>query len=147
MVPRGRLNLAEQVVQRAEQYGYEGVEVDGKRPHGNPRRLAARPRISFDGALNAPPGARTYAVANNDFSSPVPGAPRVPERADVRDLIRMTGGTSAKGAAFLAWPGAAAAQGGGRYDLAKAVWQINAPDVLAGETWRCREAVERLVAL
>src|SRR5512139_2147533 len=33
---RGGALTLEQVVDRAKQYAYEGVEVDGKRPHGNP---------------------------------------------------------------------------------------------------------------
>ena len=33
---RGAALTLEQVIDRAKQYGYEGVEIDGKRPHGNP---------------------------------------------------------------------------------------------------------------
>jgi hypothetical protein len=33
---RGDALSLEQVIQRAKEYGYEGVEIDGKRPHGDP---------------------------------------------------------------------------------------------------------------
>src|SRR4030042_3729792 len=33
---RGEALTLEQVIKRAKKYGYEGIEIDGKRPHGNP---------------------------------------------------------------------------------------------------------------
>src|SRR5580700_8758719 len=33
---RGDALTVEQVVGRAHKFGYQGVEIDGKRPHGNP---------------------------------------------------------------------------------------------------------------
>ncbi|MGI8785988.1 MAG: hypothetical protein ACR2L2_20335 [Acidobacteriota bacterium] len=33
---RGEPLTLEQLVQRAKKYGYAGIEIDGKRPHGNP---------------------------------------------------------------------------------------------------------------
>ena len=34
----------EDIVHRAKDYGYDGVELDGKRPHGNPMDLDGRTR-------------------------------------------------------------------------------------------------------
>jgi len=33
---RGDALTVEQVIERARKFGYQGVEIDGKRPHGNP---------------------------------------------------------------------------------------------------------------
>lgn len=33
---RGDALTVEQVIERAGKFGYRGVEIDGKRPHGNP---------------------------------------------------------------------------------------------------------------
>jgi hypothetical protein len=33
---RGDALTLEQIIGRAKQYGYQGIEVDGKRPHGDP---------------------------------------------------------------------------------------------------------------
>jgi hypothetical protein len=33
---RGEALTLEQVIKRAKKYDYEGIEIDGKRPHGNP---------------------------------------------------------------------------------------------------------------
>jgi len=33
---RGDALTVEQVIERATKFGYQGVEIDGKRPHGNP---------------------------------------------------------------------------------------------------------------
>src|SRR3954471_7976237 len=86
---RGSALTLEQVIERARRFGYEGVEVDGKRPHGNPLDLpAARCRELRLRAAGA--GVATYAVAaNNDFSSPIPEH-RESQLAYVKELIRMT---------------------------------------------------------
>lgn len=36
---RGDALTTEQVIERAARFGYQGVEIDGKRPHGNPLDL------------------------------------------------------------------------------------------------------------
>ena len=33
---RGRALTLEELIDRARRFGYDGVEIDGKRPHGNP---------------------------------------------------------------------------------------------------------------
>src|SRR5206468_11577397 len=37
---RGDALTVEQVIGRAKKFGYHGVEIDGKRPHGNPLDLS-----------------------------------------------------------------------------------------------------------
>jgi sugar phosphate isomerase/epimerase len=140
---RGGALTLEQVIDRAKQYGYDGVEVDGKRPHGNPLDW---PKTRCEGLLRYAHdhGVEIYAVAaNNDFSSPIPEH-RESQLAYVRDLIRMTADLGAKVLrVFLAWPGVTLVrEGGGRYDIAKAVWQKAHEAFSPEETWAwCREGL------
>src|SRR6186713_3189959 len=39
---RGRALTLDELIGRAREYGYEGVEIDGKRPHGSPLDLPRR---------------------------------------------------------------------------------------------------------
>jgi sugar phosphate isomerase/epimerase len=131
------------VIQRAKQYGYAGVEIDGKRPHGNPLdwprgRCQDLLRYAHDH------GVEIYAVAaNNDFSSPIPEH-RECQLVYVRELIRMAADLGASVLrVFLAWPGVTLLrEGGGRYDIAKAVWQKAHDAFSSEETWAwCREGL------
>ena len=140
---RGGALTLEQVIDRAKQYGYDGVEVDGKRPHGNPLdwpkgRCQELQKHAHDR------GVEIYAVAgNNDFSSPIPEH-RECQLVYMRDLIRMTADMGAKVLrVFLAWPGVTLLrEGGGRYDIAKAVWQKAHESFSPEETWAwCREGL------
>ena len=140
---RGGALTLEQVVDRAKQYGYEGVEIDGKRPHGNPLDWP-RDRCQALRGYARDRGVEIYAVAaNNDFSSPIPEH-RECQLVYMRDLIRMTADLGAKVVrVFLAWPGVTLLrEGGGRYDIAKAVWQKAHESFSSEETWAwCREGL------
>jgi sugar phosphate isomerase/epimerase len=136
---RGAALTLEQVIDRAREYGYAGIEIDGKRPHGNPldmpgdRCLELRQRA--DDA-----GLEIYAVAaNNDFSSPIPEH-REAQLAYARELIRMTADLRAPTLRmFAAWPGVTLSSNGGRYDLARRVWATAHEDRAGEEAWdRCR---------
>ena len=86
---RGRALSLEETISRAKEYGYDGIEIDGKRPHGNPldwpKARCRELRSLADGE-----GVDIYAVAaNNDFSDPVPEV-REAQVCFVRELIRMT---------------------------------------------------------
>ncbi len=134
----------EQVIQRAKQFGYDGVEIDGKRPHGNPLDMP-RERCRQLRKYAADQGVEIYAVAaNNDFSSPFPES-REAQLLYVRELIRMTADLGAKVLrVFLAWPGVTAVpEGGGRYDIAKKVWDETHKDFSADRTWAwCRDGLK-----
>src|SRR4029453_351030 len=93
------------MITRAKQYGYDGIEIDGKRPHGNPLD-SPTPRRRELRALAQRTGIDTFAVAaNNDFSNPVPEV-REAQICCVRDLIRMTADLGAPTLrVFLAWWG------------------------------------------
>jgi hypothetical protein len=133
----------EQVIGRARKFGYQGVEIDGKRPHGNPLDMPqARCRQLRKMARDQ--GLEIYAVAaNNDFSSPIPEH-REAQLVYVRELMRMTAGLGAGIVrVFLAWPGVTLLpEGGGRYDLAKAAWQNEHKDFSEEQTWAwCRQGL------
>jgi sugar phosphate isomerase/epimerase len=140
---RGDALTVEQVVARAHKFGYQGVEIDGKRPHGNPLEMPAA-RCRDLRSMAADQGVQIYAVAaNNDFSSPIPEH-RESQLVYTRELMRMTAGLGAKLLrVFLAWPGVTLRpEGGGRYDLALAVWKAEHRDFSAEQTWAwCRETL------
>ena len=140
---RGDALSLEQVIERAKRFGYQGVEIDGKRPHGNPLDMP-RTRCRQLRQLAADRGIEIYAVAgNNDFSSPIPEH-REAQLLYNRELIRMTADLGAKTMrVFLAWPGVTALPGGGgRYDLAQAAWKQEHQSFSAEQTWAwCRESL------
>ncbi len=137
---RGGALSVEQVIDRAVKFGYQGVEIDGKRPHGNPLDLP-KARCQQLRKKAADLGIEIYAVAgNNDFSSPVPEH-RETQLVYLRELMRMTTELGAKVVrVFLAWPGVTLKpEGGGRYDIAQAVWRAEHKDVSDEQTWEwCR---------
>ncbi|HEY2158685.1 MAG TPA: sugar phosphate isomerase/epimerase family protein, partial [Isosphaeraceae bacterium] len=139
---RGEPLTLPQMIERARQYGYDGIEIDGKRPHGNPldwptarcRDLRAR----ADGE-----GIEIYAVAaNNDFSNPVPEV-REAQICMVRDLIRMAADLDAPTLrVFLAWWGVTRHPQLATYDIAEGYWPIVHEKFTTEEIWGwCREAL------
>jgi sugar phosphate isomerase/epimerase len=139
---RGEPLTLPQMITRAKQYGYDGIEIDGKRPHGNPldwptdrcRDLRSR----ADGE-----GIEIYAVAaNNDFSNPVPEV-RESQICMVHDLIRMTSDLGAPTLrVFLAWWGVTLHPKLATYDIAEGYWPIVHEKFTTEETWGwCREGL------
>ena len=139
---RGRALTLEEVVQRAKEYGYDGVEIDGKRPHGNPldwpkkrcRRLRA---MAEDHRIEI------YSVAaNNDFSSPIPEH-RECQIAYMRALIRMASDFGAKTLrVFLAWPGVTKHPQVAKYSIARAIWDFTHKHFSEEQTWAwCRDSL------
>lgn len=140
---RGGALTAEQVLQRAKLFGYEGVEIDGKRPHGNPLDMP-KSRCQRLRKMAADLGLEIYAISgNNDFSSPIPEH-RESQLVYLRELMRMTADLGAKIVrVFLGWPGVTLRpEGGGRYDIAQAVWKAAHKDFTEEQTWAwCREGL------
>jgi len=136
---RGPALTIEQLIDRACEYGYAGIEIDGKRPHGNPLDMPA-PRCHELRERAAGGGVPIYAVAaNNDFSSPIPEH-RESQLAYVRELIRMTAALGAPVLRmFCAWPGVTLGPNGGQYEVAQRVWRIAQHDAGEAYAWdRCR---------
>jgi sugar phosphate isomerase/epimerase len=139
---RGKELPLEEVVRRAKQYGYDGMEIDGKRPHGNPLDWPASKcrelRRVADGE-----GIDIYSVAaHNDFSSPI-CEHRESEMAYVRELARMTSDLGAKTLRiFFAWCGVTRHPQLGRYDISRQLWKAEHESCSPEDTWAwCREGM------
>jgi sugar phosphate isomerase/epimerase len=133
----------DELIGRAKKYGFAGIEIDGKRPHGCPldwpksRCAEFRKKVEDQGLVIS------NVAADNDFSSPI-SEHREAQLANVRDLIRMTSDLNAKKLrVFLAWPGATKRpHGGGRYDIAQNTWALVHKDFSEEQTWEwCREGL------
>jgi sugar phosphate isomerase/epimerase len=139
---RGRALTLEEVIERARRFGYAGVEIDGKRPHGNPTDLSTS-RCHDLRRRAADAGVPIYAVAaNNDFSSPIPEH-RESQLAYAKALIRMTADLGAPVLrVFCAWPGVTVGDNGGSYEIARRVWRIAQHEAGEEQAWdRCRDGL------
>jgi sugar phosphate isomerase/epimerase len=121
---RGQELALPRMIARAREYGYDGIEIDGKRPHGNPLDWPSG-RCRELRACAEGEGIEIYAVAaNNDFSNPVPEV-REAQICFVRDLIRMTADLGANTLRlFLAWWGVTRHPQLATYDIAEGYWPI-----------------------
>jgi sugar phosphate isomerase/epimerase len=132
---RGNALPLEEMIKRAKDYGYAGIEIDGKRPHGNPldwptlkckelRKLA-------DGN-----GIDIYGVAgNNDLSSPIQEH-RECQILYIKNLIRLTSDFGAKTLRlFMGWPGVTLHPQLANYDIAKDIWNYTHAKFTGEETW------------
>lgn len=109
----------EDFVKRAKAYGYAGIELDGKRPHGNPMDLDRRTRDQMRGILEREGIEIPCVAANNDFSSPIPEH-RECQLLMVRELARLAADLGARVIRlFAAWPGVAMRDGIATYDLVR----------------------------
>jgi sugar phosphate isomerase/epimerase len=139
---RGPALTLEDVIARARRFGYDGIEIDGKRPHGNPADMPpSRCGELRHRAHDA--GLEIYAVAaNNDFSSPIPEH-RESQLLYVRELIRMTADLGAPVLRmFAAWPGVTIADGLAKYLTARRIFRETHLESAPEETWsRCVEGL------
>jgi sugar phosphate isomerase/epimerase len=146
---RGDALTVEQVIERAKRFGYQGVEIDGKRPHGNPLDMP-KARCRQLRRMADDQGIEIYGVSgNNDFSSPIPEH-RESQLVYARELMRMSADLGAKVMrVFLAWPGVTLRpEGGGRYDIAQTVWKAEHKDFSEEQTWAwCRESLDQAAKL
>src|SRR5262252_5660475 len=130
------------MITRAKQYGYDGIEIDGKRPHGNPLDWPLQ-RCKELQSLARDEGIEIHAVAaNNDFSCPAAEV-REAQIAYVRELIRMTADLGAKHLRmFLAWWGVTLHPQLATYDIMENLWPVVHEKFSAEEIWGwCREAL------
>jgi sugar phosphate isomerase/epimerase len=139
---RGEALTLPEIVRTARRYGYDGVEIDGKRPHGNPldwpRSRCRELRSTADGE-----GVEIFGVAaNNDFSSPFPET-REAHVCYVRDLVRMTADLGARTLrVFLAWPGVTKHPQLAQYRISRDLWPVIHQEFSPEEIWEwCREGL------
>lgn len=139
---RGEALTLEEVVKRAKKYGYDGMEIDGKRPHGNPLDWP-KARCRELRSMAEGEGIEIYGVAaNNDFSSPMPEH-RESQITHVHELIRVTADFGAKTLrVFLAWPGITKHPQIASYDVARPFWRAIHKGFSAEQTWAwCRDGL------
>jgi sugar phosphate isomerase/epimerase len=139
---RGEALTLPELVKTAKEFGYDGVEIDGKRPHGNPldwpKHRCLELRKTAEGT-----GIEICGVAaNNDFSNPVPEV-REAQICYMRELIRMTSDFGTKNLrVFLAWWGVTRHPRLATYDIAEGLWPVVHKGFSAEEIWDwCREAL------
>ncbi len=132
---RGEAMPLEEMIKRAKEYGYTGIEIDGKRPHGNPIDWPTQKCKEFR-TLADGEGIEIYGVAaNNDFSSPIPEH-REAQIAYVKELIRMTSDLGAKTLRmFLGWTGITLHPQIARYDVADEIWNCTHAKFTEEEIW------------
>lgn len=133
---RGRALTIPEVVDRAAAIGFDGIEIDGKRPHGNPMDLDERARREVRD-LCASKGLEIIGVAsNNDFSSSVPEH-RECQLLMVREQIRLCRDLGGKVVRlFFAWPGVTLdANGLAAYEIARSMWTENSRYSTRREQW------------
>ena len=114
----GALSVPE-FIKKAKELGYSGIEIDGKRPHGNPMDLDAGARKEIK-KMTQDAGLDMIGVAsNNDFSSPI-AEHRESQLLMVREQIKLCKDLGGKYVRlFMAWPGVTMVNGLAQYDVAR----------------------------
>jgi len=114
---KGAALTFDEMCRRAKDLGFDGIELDNKRPMGNPLDLDQRKREEMRNSL-AKYGLEIPCVAaNNDFSSPIPEH-RECQLLLVRETARLAKDLGAKIVRlFAAWPGVPVHEGVGTYDF------------------------------
>jgi sugar phosphate isomerase/epimerase len=139
---RGNALSLEDVIRRAKRYGYDGVEVDGKRPHGHPLSLT-RAHARELRTMTEGEGIEIYGLAgNNDFSSPITEH-RDAQLVYMRDLIQLAPELGAKTVrVFAAWRGVTQKQGLASYSFSEPLWETIHKGVPPEEIWDwCRDGM------
>jgi len=139
---RGEALTLSQLIKTAKEFGYDGIEIDGKRPHGNPLDWPAA-RCRELRSLASDEGIEILGVAaNNDFAYPVPEV-REAQICFLRELIRMTADFGAnKLRVFLSWWGVTRHPQVATYAIAEGLWPVVHQRFPEEEIWGwCREAL------
>ncbi len=109
----------DELCKRAKDYGFDGVELDNKRPMGCPLDLDKRKRDEMVNSIQKYGLEIPAVAANNDFSSPVPEH-RECQLLMVSETAKLAKDMGAKFVRlFAAWPGVPIHEGVGTYDLTR----------------------------
>jgi sugar phosphate isomerase/epimerase len=124
-----------EIFPRAQAWGYDGIEIEAKRPHGSPLDLDARARREIRAAA-ADHGLDLSCVASyNDFSSPIEEH-RENELLMVREQIRLAADLGAPIVRVMAaWSGVTRRDGCITYDVARYNIDHRYPGTTALERW------------
>lgn len=116
---KGRALTFDEMCKRAKETGFDGVELDNKRPMGNPMDLDRAKRDEMKNSLARYGLEIPCVAANNDFSSPVPEH-RECQLLMVRETTKLAKDLGAKIVRlFAAWPGVPIHEGIGTYELTR----------------------------
>ncbi len=124
-----------EIFPKARDWGYDGIEIESKRPHGNPMDLdaAARKmirRVAEDNGLEI-----SCIAAYNDYSSPV-DEHRENELLMTREQIRLAADLGAPIVrVFAAWSGVTRRDGCITYDVARYNLEHRYPGTTRLERW------------
>ncbi len=120
---------------KAEVWGYDGIEIESKRPHGSPLDLDAEARSEIRAAA-MDHGLELSCVASyNDFSSPI-DEHRQNELLMVREQIQLAADLGAPIVrVFAAWSGVTRRDGCITYDVARYNIDQRYPGTTALERW------------
>lgn len=129
----------EELIACAKKYGYEGIEIDGKRPHGFPLDWDEKRRATIR-KLAKESGIEIIGVAgNNNLVSPFV-EDRENELLMMSEQIKLARDLEAKIVrVFMAWPGITYIDGKANYDIPRryAIDGFAAgPDATALQRWR-----------
>jgi sugar phosphate isomerase/epimerase len=116
---KGKALSFDELCKQAKTFGFDGVELDNKRPMGNPMDLDQRKRDDMRNSLAKYGLEMPCVAANNDFSSPVPEH-RECQLLMVRETARLAKEMGAKVVRlFAAWPGVPIHNGIGTYEFVR----------------------------
>jgi len=127
-------------ISRAAEFGFDGIEIEAKRPHGSPLDLDARGRAELRDFAQAKGIEIPALAAYNNFTSPVM-IQRENELLMLREVIRLANDLGAKIVRiFAAWQGWTLRGGYGTYDM---VLKYDYPDVTRLEKWNwCKQCIK-----
>jgi len=109
----------DEMCKKAKEYGFDGVELDNKRPMGNPMDLDQSERDGMRNSMARYGLEIPCVAANNDFSSPIPEH-RECQLLMVKETARLAKDLGAKFVRlFAAWPGVPIHEGIGTYELTR----------------------------
>jgi len=120
---------------KAKEWGYDGIEIEGKRPHGCPLDLDGEARKAVRRAADDHGLEISCIAAYNDYSSPIEEH-RQNELLMTREQIRLAADLGAPYVrVFSAWSGVSMRDGAITYDLARANFPARFPGTTALEQW------------
>jgi len=132
---RGPALTVEELIGRAKEFGFAGIELGLKRPHGSPLDLSRSDCDRIRRALDEAGIELAACAAYNDFSSPVV------EHREMQlyflsgqiELTRALGASVLR--VFAAWPGVTMRNGVGTYDMVRRYVREHYADTTALERW------------
>lgn len=149
---KGPASTLEEVFLLARQAGYDGVEINCKRPHGCPLDFSAKRRAELRAFADGEGLSFPAVSANNDLTSPVPDQLEV-QMVMVADLLQLAADLGSPVVrVFLGWPGVQMPEdrtnGIGQYESALRHWEHGVQGSSRLEIWqRARGALSELAAI